>query len=91
MAVKLAAVSQQTIDSSAYSYYVEVVYKNNARLLDDNASGEYGRYFEDKYEAWQYVKAVGRHAEAKPYMSVKAVVVDLCTHKHVYGTTWNWR
>ena len=71
--------------------YLCITYKNNARLLDDNASGEYDRYFESQDKLQQYVQTLGRHAEAKPYMSVKAIVVDAHTYEHINCFCWNWR
>jgi len=74
-------------------YAVCVNYKNNARLLDDSAHGEYARYFETKRDAWTYVQNVGHHAAAKPYMTVDVTVVELMSgrYEHVYRNIWNAR
>ncbi len=73
----------------AYSVYVN--YKNNARPLDDKASGEYERNFETKRAAWDYIKEVGRHADAKPYITVDVTVIELVNYERVWRNVWNAR
>lgn len=68
-----------------------VSYRDNSRFWDDTASGDYERDFDTKREAWNYIQTIARHAEAKPWMSVRVIVVDIQTHQHIWGDAWNWR
>ena len=72
-------------------YYVCVNYKNNARPLDDSASGEYQREFTSKRAAWAYIQKVGQRATAKPWMTVDVTVVDNKTWAHRWRNIWNAR
>lgn len=46
------------------------------------------RDFATKRETWEYVKAVRRHALARPDVTVDLTVVELASHKHVYRMIW---